>query len=200
MDSSPTKKVYKRRLRNYLIDVPFQLKYTGMVVAVTVLVASVLGALAYDYSRGQTESLAASIAAQPELDPEAAQNLEAFAAAKDQEVLCAIVLGILALAVALGLTGIVVTHRVVGPAYRMKRLFDKLGQGQFRVSGDLRKGDELRELYASLAQMVDALRTMQSSDAEALESALNDLKAGGSTDAVAAKLQNAVDAMRNRIL
>ncbi len=48
----------KRHLRNYLLQPRFQLKYTGMVVAChRSSIASVLGYFAYDYSRGQTESL-----------------------------------------------------------------------------------------------------------------------------------------------
>ena len=44
-----------RKLRNYLLEPKFQLKYTGMVVGVTVLVAGVLGYQAYQYSKGQTD-------------------------------------------------------------------------------------------------------------------------------------------------
>ena len=199
MDSSPANKTYKRHARNFLLDARFQLKYTGMVVAVTVLVASVLGSMAYDYSTGQTEALAASIAAQPELDPEVVKDLGAFAAEQDCKVLTAIVGGILALAIALGLTGIVVTHRVVGPAYRMQKLFDDLGKGNLKPVGSIRKNDELQDLYESFATMVEQLRAKHEGEAASLEVALNELKAGGSSDAAVAKLQSTLDAMRKQL-
>ena len=59
----------KRKLRNYLLDKRFQLKYTGMVVGVTLVVASILGALAYRESKGQTEAMQVQLAMQPDLDP-----------------------------------------------------------------------------------------------------------------------------------
>ena len=55
----------KRKLRNYLLDRRFQLKYTSMVVAVTMVVASILGTLAYQESKGQTEALQIQLATQP---------------------------------------------------------------------------------------------------------------------------------------
>ena len=54
----------QRKLKNYLLDRRFQLKYTGMVLCVTVAVACVLGYLAYDFSKGQTEAFTAQLAAQ----------------------------------------------------------------------------------------------------------------------------------------
>ena len=57
----------QRKVKNYLLDRRFQLKYTGMVLLVTIAVASVLGYVAYDFSRGQTEAFTAQIAAQPDL-------------------------------------------------------------------------------------------------------------------------------------
>ena len=44
-----------RKLRNFLLEPKFQLKYTGMVVGVTLVVAAVLGFQAYEYSTGQTQ-------------------------------------------------------------------------------------------------------------------------------------------------
>ena len=54
----------QRKLRNYLLDRRFQLKYTSMVVLVTVTVAGGLGYVAYGFSKGQTEALTAHIASQ----------------------------------------------------------------------------------------------------------------------------------------
>ena len=117
----------QRKLRNYLLDRRFQLKYTGMVLLVTLAVASVLGYFAYDFSKGQTEAFTAQLAAQPDLDETTASDLEQFAKQEDRKVRNAIVAGVLLLTVALGLTGILVTHRVAGPAYRMKQLFEHVG-------------------------------------------------------------------------
>ncbi|MDH3202378.1 MAG: hypothetical protein OEM15_15920 [Myxococcales bacterium] len=169
----------QRKLRNYLLDRRFQLKYTSMVVLVTVSVASGLGYVAYRFSRGQTESLTAHIAAQPDLDIETAEDLERFAQQEDRKIRNAIVVGVLLLTLALGITGILVTHRVVGPAYRMRRLFEGVGEGKLRVTTGIRKGDELQELYQSFADMVESLRDQRSEEIARLEDTLAKMEAAG---------------------
>ena len=124
----------QRKLRNYLLDRRFQLKYTSMVVLVTVAVAGSLGYVAYGFSQGQTEALTAHIAAQPDLDTETAEDLERFARQEDRKVRNAIIIGVLLLTLALGVTGILVTHRVVGPAYRMRRLFEGIREGKLQIT------------------------------------------------------------------
>lgn len=185
----------KRKLRNYLLDNRFQLKYTGMVVAVTVVVAAGLGYVAYDYSRGQTEALAVSIAMQPELNPTAADDLEAFARSEDTKVLAAIVLGVGIMALTLGLTGIVVTHRVVGPAYRMRMLFHQVAAGKRSVSVGIRKGDELQDLFQAFADMLDHIREEEAKAAQELATALAAARAAGASEASLNKLQAIVTEM-----
>ena len=69
----------KRHLRNYLLDPRFQLKYTGMVVLVTVIVASVLGSFAYRSSKAQTESMTIQMAMM-DIDGSLQSNLVEMAA------------------------------------------------------------------------------------------------------------------------
>ena len=42
---------YKRSVKNYLIDSRFQLKYTGMIVLIAVIISGVMGAFLYRTSR-----------------------------------------------------------------------------------------------------------------------------------------------------
>lgn len=169
----------KRRLRNYLLDPRFQLKYTGMVVLVTVAVASVLGWFAYDHSKGQTESMTLTIAMQPDLNPDAAADLEGWAQAEDKKVLMSIVLGILALAITLAFTGIMVTHKLVGPAYKMRLLLNQVSDGKLKLQGRLRKGDELQELFEAFANMVESLREAQAREVAELDAAIAHAKESG---------------------
>jgi methyl-accepting chemotaxis protein len=162
----------KRKLRNYLLDRRFQLKYTGMVVGVTMIVASILGALAYHESKGQTEALQIQLATQPDLDPGVSAGLEAFGADRDREILVGIIFGVAALTIALGLTGIVITHKVVGPAFKMRVLLRAVSKGHLRVDGGLRKGDELQEVFAAFNDMVNQLRHRREQDLEQLDVAL----------------------------
>jgi nitrate/nitrite-specific signal transduction histidine kinase len=189
----------QRKLKNYLLDRRFQLKYTGMVLLVTVAVASVLGYLAYDFSKGQTEAFTAQLAAQPDLDEATASDLEHFAQQEDRKVRNAIILGVVLMSLALGLTGILVTHRVVGPAYRMKRLFEHVGEGRLEVTTGIRKGDELQDLYRSFAQMVESLRDQRSEDIERLERTVQALEAGGAESAQVAELRALLNRIRQSV-
>ncbi len=189
----------QRKLRNYLLDRRFQLKYTGMVLLVTVSVASALGFVAYRLSQRQTEALTAQIAAQPDLDPQTANDLEQFAKQEDRKIRNAIVLGVLVLTVVLGLTGIVVTHRVVGPTYRMRRLFAHVGKGRLEINTGIRKGDELQELFRSFAEMVESLRDQRSEEIEQLEQTLIKMEAAGVQSAYITELRAVIERIRKTV-
>lgn len=184
----------KRQLRNYLLDRRFQLKYTGMVVGVTVVVAAVLGYFAYHYSRGQTQMLSIQMATQP-VQKDVAQDIEGWSRAQDQRVLFAIVGGIAVLAIALGITGIVVTHKVVGPAYKLKRLLNEVATGHLKVQSRLRKGDELQDLFEAFAHMVETLRERQAEEVSRLDAALAKAASAGVPD----ETLEAIREVRNRM-
>jgi len=189
----------QRRMRNYLLDRRFQLKYTGMVLLVTVSVASGLGYVAYRFSQGQTEALTAHIASQPDLGADTASDLEEFAQQEDRKIRNAIVVGVLLLTLALGFTGILVTHRVVGPAYRMRRLFEHVGEGKLEITTGIRKGDELQELYHAFAEMVESLRDQRAEEIEQLEDTLNKMEAAGVQSAYITELRAVLARIRKTV-
>jgi HAMP domain-containing protein len=189
----------QRRVRNYLIDRRFQLKYTGMVLLVTVSVAGGLGYMAYGFSQGQTEALTMQIATQLDLDADTATDLEQFALQEDRKIRNAIVAGVLLLTLALGLTGIIVTHRVVGPAYRMRRLFQHVADGKFEVTTGIRKGDELQDLFHSFADMVESLRDQRGEEIAQLEETLIKMEAAGVQSAHITELRAVLERIRKTV-
>lgn len=187
----------KRQLRNYLLDTRFQLKYTGMVVGVTLAVATVLGYLAYQQSRGQTEMM--QIDAMTADSPETAAFIMEQAEDYDRNMLLAIAGGIVALVVSLGITGILVTHRVVGPAYKLKRLFQDVSTGHLRVYGKLRQGDELWDVFVEFEKMIEKLRQGQRDEIAQLQSIIDRAKDNTQTDLVVAELEGLRDRMQAEI-
>src|SRR5690606_2190346 len=161
------------------LDAPFQLKYTGMVVVVTLAVASVLGYFAYGFSTDLTESMSLRQAVQMGADADSVDSIRRMAEAQDQKVLLAILGGIVLLGVALGITGIIVTHKVVGPAYKMRLLLGEVAAGRLKLTGHLRKGDELQSLFEAFAHMVESLRAAQTREIDELERALAHARAAG---------------------
>ena len=178
----PSEGAPKRQLRNYLLDRRFQLKYTSMVVGVTLVVASLLGAVAYSESKGQTEALQIQLAAQPDLDPQVAAHLDAFGKERDRQMLAGILAGIALLTLALAATGIVITHKIIGPAYRIRKLLAIVARGHLRVEGALRKGDELQDVFSAFNDMVATLRSRQSDEIAQLDAALAKASASGAPE------------------
>ena len=58
----------------------------------------------------------------------------------------------------LGLCTVVVTlfvsHRIVGPIYRFKKVLDSLGEGDFSISCDIRKKDTLKDVALAFNGMI----------------------------------------------
>jgi nitrogen fixation/metabolism regulation signal transduction histidine kinase len=181
-------------MRNYLLDSRFQLRYTGMVVVVTFVVASLLGGVAYQQSKAQTEMMTISMYEAGETG----EFIEAEAQAYDRQFLLSIVAGIALMVFALGATGILVTHRVVGPAFKMKSLFRDVADGHLRVRGGLRKGDELQDVFLEFERMMNKLREGKQSEIARLEGAIAKAKTAGA-DEVAADLEALRAAMEKEL-
>ena len=80
------------------------------------------------------------------------------------------------LVVAIGIAGILVTHRVAGPIYKMKRLLGYVGEGHLRLTEKLRKGDELQHFFDSFEKMVESLRHRQEVEIGKLDHAIRQLQ------------------------
>jgi nitrogen fixation/metabolism regulation signal transduction histidine kinase len=205
----------QRKLRNYLLDAPLQLRFTAVLVLATLLGAGLLGIflaralnrLAEQAERA-VEARAAAAQASHELgnaslsktllerfnDPEFTAQLERQSRAIDaayvaeqaqvseqrREVarestrigwLVLLSVGVFALAVLL--LGIIITHRIAGPVYRVRRLLSDLAEGRREVPRHgLRDGDELRELFDAAASLVKTLRAEDEATLEAVTVAI----------------------------
>lgn len=73
----------------------------------------------------------------------------------------ALVLALVVLVFGIGIAGIVFTHKIAGPIFKMKRLLRQVGEGKLVVRERLRKGDELVHFFEVFEQMVETLRTHQ---------------------------------------
>lgn len=85
----------------------------------------------------------------------------AFLAKQQQTLLGGLVATLALLVLGMGLVGIVFTHKVAGPVFKMKRLLREVGAGKLVVRERLRKGDELQHFFEVFEQMVGELRRRQ---------------------------------------
>ncbi len=188
----------KRRFRNYLLVPSFQFKYTGMVVGVTVIVASVLGIQVYRFSKGQTDVIIAQKMVGPEGE-EFAKTVEQYSEAEDRKVAASIAVGVLFMALALGLTGIVITHKLVGPAYRLKTMLREVRDGHLKVQGRLRKGDELQDIFEAFHEMIASLRAAQQKEVDLLNDAIARAKSVGIPPEAIAEVEQVRDRMKSAL-
>jgi methyl-accepting chemotaxis protein len=217
---------YKRSVRNYLLDSRFQLKYSGFLVLVAVVISGVMGAVLYEttlavvgessalvdeskkvseVSRMNIRDLASD---SPELLTEFNREADAHdKALSDQQarlihgqqlMIESLVGGLALMVVLIGLLGIYFTHKVAGPIFKMKRLLKQVGDGHLHVDARLRRGDELTDFFDTFTQMVKGLRQMESRQLEDVEAAIKALE-GGSREETAAALGRVRDAMNHAL-
>lgn len=79
------------------------------------------------------------------------------------------------LVIGIGLAGIVVTHKVAGPIFKMKKHLGEVSEGKYQVPWSLRKGDELVEFFEAFRTMVVALRDEREAHMKVLSDAMVEL-------------------------
>ncbi len=87
----------------------------------------------------------------------------------------------LALLLLLTLMGIVITHRIVGPVHKMKRLLRRVSTGRLVVDERLRRGDELEDLFETFLQMTFSLKAMQNARIATLDATLRRAESTGAS-------------------
>lgn len=155
--------------RTYVVDRRFQYKYSLLLSALGAVISIVFGALMYVAHRDALEELLSGAA------------MPAHVAARSATLLWLIVGTAILMAVALGLFGVLVTHRVAGPVYVMSLYAAMLARGRYPILRPLRRTDELRDLFQHFQNAIATLRERESSEAGVLERAIERLGAGATS-------------------
>ena len=218
--------VHKRSVRNYLLDSRFQLKYAGFLVFVAIVISAVMGVVLYETTGAVVTESSALVDKRHKVSEVSRMNVKDFAPdspellsefnreadahdkliseqqaslIRRQQRMIESLVGSLALMVVLiGMLGILFTHKVAGPVYKMSRLLKLVGDGQLQVAASLRKGDELQTFFDTFTSMVASLRDREKGKLEEVEKALAALDRGAKDEAVAA-LTGVRDTMKRRL-
>lgn len=180
----PPRMPVKRRIRNFLLD-PIQLRYTALMVVICSALTAGLGYFIYTGAREASELIRLRA-----MDPEdkLAQTLvDEFARADRLLLIKLVVFGIL-LIVFMTAYGIVITHKVAGPIFKVTRYCEKVRDGNLGPIYPLRSGDQLQDFYHSFEHMHDALRKRSEEEIRALAGVLEALERGDKGE-VAGQLQ-----------
>jgi hypothetical protein len=156
--------------RTYILDRRFQLKYTFLMMGTGLVIATVFGLWIWQAHRQQREILEAVQLLRA--DPRILEVLEAA----DRQLLY-VFLGIACLmAAALGLVGVLLTHRVAGPVFVMGHYLSVLAQGRFPRMRTLRNRDELKNFFQLFIQAVNKLKEREARHAQDLEGVVREMQ------------------------
>jgi sensor histidine kinase YesM len=188
----------QRHLKNFLIDRSFQLGWVFRVALVTAIILGVMGYFLYRTLSESTEIMIGQ-ALMVEGMPEDAQNafIEQGEADKTRTVF---VLGgsLLVLLLLLSLMTIVATHKIAGPAYKIRKLLSKIDGDHLQLWAKLRKGDELVDVFREFDDMVRRLRESRHTDVEELEK-IRDMLASNEVVPASEALQRLADHYRDSV-
>ena len=169
--------------RTYVIDRGFQLKYTLLLTFVGAVLSGLFGGMMY----------LAHVDATRLLPPQARALL---VGTEGTQLALTVAMSVL-MAAALGLFGILITHRVAGPVYVMSHYVAVIAKGRYPLMRPLRKKDELKGFFERFQEAIESLRTREADEAVELDkaiSALEPLAGSGS----AAEVLEGLRAMRDR--
>jgi hypothetical protein len=165
---------YKRKVRNYLLDVGLQLRYTATIVIVAVFLTAGLGYKMWQATRDVSKVILWTSL----VDPSSAEELQTQFSNSDRVVLWGIIGFGIVLVLSISTVGILITHKVAGPLHKIASLFGRVRDNRMGPApSSLRKGDELQEFYSAYRDMHQALRARIEEDVRLLGTAVSLLEA-----------------------
>jgi nitrogen fixation/metabolism regulation signal transduction histidine kinase len=167
--AAAAKPAYKRSWKNYLLNLRYQLKYTLTIVGISLVLTGGLGYVVI--SKAHEASRVVQVRAMDPTD-ELAQQLVAQFARNDKIMMIVLISFGVLLCLVLTAYGIVITHKVAGPLYKVTMHLDKMKDGKLSQVWPLRKGDELVEFFEHFKAAHDALRARTEEDIRVLDEAI----------------------------
>jgi hypothetical protein len=192
-DAAPAPRpVYKRKVRNYLLDVGLQLRYTATIVVVAIFLTAGLGFKMYQATRDVSKVILWTSL----VDPSSADELQKQFANSDRVVLWGIVGFGVVLILSISAVGILITHKVAGPLHKIASFYGRVRDNRLApVPANLRKGDELQEFYSAFREMHQSLRGRAEDDVRVLANAMAVLET--SPEPRSPSLAKALDELRD---
>jgi hypothetical protein len=189
----------KRKIRNFLIDRRFQLGWVARVAFVTALILGAMGYFLFGTLAESTDMMVTQTLAVEGLAPSAQQAFIEQGKRDKRSTIIELTCGLAGILVVLSLMTIVATHKIAGPAYKMKRLLSEIEGDHLQLWAKLRKGDELHDMFAQLEEMLRRLREARHHDIEEIEAVVAALRGSGAPAAPLAALERMAEKFRRSI-
>ncbi|MFH0764463.1 MAG: hypothetical protein V1927_05615 [Candidatus Omnitrophota bacterium] len=157
----------KFKRKQYLVQKKFQLKYVGLILALTFLTAALCSYVVYYTTMINLGEKLASVYPQGRL------------VSIVKMVNFRIILSVLLVSPLVALIGILLSHKIAGPIFRMETFLKNMTAGDLASKITLRTGDELISLADGINGVTETLRASfrrQRSQMEKVLTELNSLK------------------------
>lgn len=166
----------KRKIRNYLIDRHFQLRWMFRVIVVISAIVAVMGYFLYQTVADATDQMLAQKMADVELTEDSIVAFQSQAENDKKVTIYTLFISLCSLVAFISLTTIALTHKVAGPIYKMRKIFSTISGDNLRLWERLRKGDELKGAFDDLDDMLRRLRESRREDLKLLETVESKLR------------------------
>jgi hypothetical protein len=182
-------------VRNYLVDTSLQLRLASYLLGVGVLLSAGLGWLLWRAYQETSRVIALGA-------PEGGDSLAGALANEDRGRMLLVAAALAGVLLCLLGAAVVITHRIAGPAFAIRRTCRQVAEGNLAPPRPLRARDLLVELGEDVAAMVDALRDRETREREvvlAAARALRDAGAEPQAQGMAAALEKLAEEKEERL-
>ena len=139
----------QRKLKNYLINPKFQLRYIGWLFLTGLILILWNFSVFYFYTR---ENYALLVELSP-MTEEARLQLQR----ELSQISALLALSSLAFLAVMVVVGVAISHRAAGPLFQFKRVFSEIRDGKRQARIKLRTGDDFQEIARAFNEMMDEI-------------------------------------------
>lgn len=189
MTNETARPIIKRK--QYLISRRFQLKYVGLILALMFLTAALCSYVVYYSTMLLMGEKLANVYPQG--------RLMAIVNAVNFRILLSMVF----ISPMIVVIGILLSHKIAGPVFRMEKVLDNMSKGDLRANIVLRKGDEMATLAEAINKVTDSIKLVMVGQKERMGAILNEMnvlkKTVGSNPQVPAAVNDSVRMLEKEI-
>jgi len=133
----------------FIVNRPFQFKYSLLLALVGVLIAILFSAHIFYFLNQYLQVVIPNYIDHPQIYD--------FIMSEKRKIIIYLIVLITLLACFLFFMGVVITHKIAGPMMVIKRKMAEVEKGDFEAHVRLRKGDEFRDFADSFNKMLNSL-------------------------------------------
>ncbi len=139
----------RRKLRNFLINPRYQLKYISLLTATGFVLTIFNCAIFYYFIRENYSILVELVPMQEQVRNQLYSEL--------YQIIVYLTIGSVIFLALIALVGLVISHRTAGPLYHFKRVFNEIKGGKTQARVMLRPTDDFQDVAQAFNEMMNSI-------------------------------------------